>query len=63
MFEIVIRLFSVTLVRIALGADNLILITILAGRLPVEKGGAVRLGLILATFFDGQCRSVPELVG
>jgi predicted tellurium resistance membrane protein TerC len=45
-------LFSVTLVQIALGADNLIIITILAGKLPLEKQkAAVRWGLILAMAF------------
>jgi predicted tellurium resistance membrane protein TerC len=47
-----ISLFSVTLVQIALGADNLILITILAGKLPpAQRKLAVRLGLILAMLF------------
>jgi len=45
-------LFSVTLVQIALGADNLIIITILAGKLPPAKQKlAVRWGLILAMVF------------
>ena len=45
-------LFSVTLVQIALGADNLIIITILAGKLPPRKQGlAIKLGLILAMVF------------
>jgi predicted tellurium resistance membrane protein TerC len=45
-------LFSVTLVQIALGADNLIIITILAGKLPPdEQQKAVRWGLILAMVF------------
>jgi predicted tellurium resistance membrane protein TerC len=45
-------LFSVTLVQIALGADNLIIITILAGKLPPdEQQKAVRWGLILAMAF------------
>ncbi len=45
-------LFSVTLVQIALGADNLIIITILASKLPAEKQDkAVRWGLILAMLF------------
>ena len=47
-----IALFSVTLVQIALGADNLIIITILAGKLPpVQQAKAVRWGLILAMLF------------
>ena len=45
-------LFSVTLIQVALGADNLIIITILAGKLPQEKQGlAIKVGLILAMFF------------
>ena len=45
-------LFSVTLVQVALGADNLIIITILANKLPVQKQGlAVQVGLILAMVF------------
>jgi predicted tellurium resistance membrane protein TerC len=45
-------LFSVTLVQIALGADNLIIITILAGKLLLdEQKKAVRWGLILAMAF------------
>jgi predicted tellurium resistance membrane protein TerC len=47
-----VALFSVTLVQIALGADNLIIITILAGKLPLEQQNkAVRWGLILAMLF------------
>ena len=45
-------LFSVTLVQIALGADNLIIITILANKLPLDQQKrAVRWGLILAMAF------------
>jgi predicted tellurium resistance membrane protein TerC len=45
-------LFSVTLIQIALGADNLIIITILAGKLPPAKQGrAIQLGLVLAMLF------------
>jgi predicted tellurium resistance membrane protein TerC len=45
-------LFSVTLVQVALGADNLIIITILAGKLPPAKQGlAVKVGLVLAMLF------------
>jgi len=45
-------LFSVTLVQIALGADNLIIITILANKLPLDQQKkAVRWGLILAMIF------------
>jgi predicted tellurium resistance membrane protein TerC len=45
-------LFSVTLIQIALGADNLIIITILANKLPPNRQGlAVQLGLILAMLF------------
>jgi predicted tellurium resistance membrane protein TerC len=47
-----LALFSVTLVQIALGADNLIIITILANKLPLgEQKRAVRWGLILAMVF------------
>ncbi len=58
MFDIVfesvfwINLFSVTLIQIALGADNLIIITILANKLPMnERQKAVKWGLILAMLF------------
>ena len=45
-------LFSVTLVQIALGADNLIIITILGNKLPLDQQKrAVRWGLILAMVF------------
>lgn len=45
-------LLSVTLVQVALGADNLIIIAILANKLPIAKQGlAVQLGLILAMIF------------
>ena len=47
-----LALFSVTLVQIALGADNLIIITILANKLPLDQQKrAVRWGLILAMVF------------
>jgi predicted tellurium resistance membrane protein TerC len=58
MFEILfesvfwLNLFSVTLIQIALGADNLIIITILANKLPVnQRKKAVNLGLFLAMLF------------
>ena len=45
-------LVSVTLIQIALGADNLVIITILAAKLPPRRQGlAVQLGLILAMIF------------
>ena len=45
-------LFSVTLIQVALGADNLIIITVLAGKLPPRKQGlAVQVGLVLAMLF------------
>ena len=45
-------LFSVTLVQVALGADNLIIITILANKLPLQKQAlAVQVGLVLAMAF------------
>jgi len=47
-----LALFSVTLVQIALGADNLIIITILANKLPIDQQKrAVRWGLLLAMIF------------
>jgi predicted tellurium resistance membrane protein TerC len=47
-----INLFSVTLIQIALGADNLIIITILANKLPMrERQKAVNWGLVLAMLF------------
>jgi len=47
-----VSLVSVTLVQVALGADNLIIITIIANKLPLAKRkAAVRLGLILAMLF------------
>ncbi len=58
MFEVLlepvfwVNLFSVTLVQIALGADNLIIITIMANKLPVhQRKKAISLGLILAMAF------------
>jgi len=45
-------LFSVTLIQVALGADNLIIITVLAGKLPLKKQGlAIQVGLLLAMLF------------
>lgn len=45
-------LFSVTLIQIALGADNLIIITILANKLPVhQRKKAINVGLLLAMVF------------
>ena len=47
-----ISLFSVTLVQVALGADNLIIITIIAGKLPLHRRKrAIQVGLILAMLF------------
>jgi predicted tellurium resistance membrane protein TerC len=47
-----IALFSVSLVQVALGADNLIIITIIAGKLPPEKRHrAIQVGLVLAMLF------------
>lgn len=58
MFEILtesvfwVNLFSVTLIQIALGADNLIIITILANKLPeAQRKTAVNVGLLLAMVF------------
>jgi predicted tellurium resistance membrane protein TerC len=45
-------LFSVTMIQIALGADNLIIITIIANKLPEsQRKKAIWLGLILAMLF------------
>ncbi len=45
-------LFGITLIQIALGADNLIIITIIANKLPqAERGKAIKLGLVLAMLF------------
>ncbi|MCA8922541.1 MAG: TerC family protein [Planctomycetes bacterium] len=45
-------LFGVTLIQLALGADNLIIITILANKLPDERRKkAINLGLLLAMVF------------
>ena len=45
-------LFGITLIQIALGADNLIIITIIANKLPgAERTKAIRWGLILAMLF------------
>ncbi len=47
-----VNLFTVTLIQIALGADNLIIITILANKLPVsQRKKAVNAGLLLAMVF------------
>lgn len=47
-----VNLFSVTLIQIALGADNLIIITIMANKLPRhQRKKAVNWGLILAMIF------------
>ena len=45
-------LFGVTLIQIALGADNLIIITIVANKLPSgDRRKAIQLGLLLAMVF------------
>jgi predicted tellurium resistance membrane protein TerC len=45
-------LFGITLIQIALGADNLIIITIIANKLPgAERTKAIRWGLVLAMLF------------
>jgi predicted tellurium resistance membrane protein TerC len=50
--KIWISLFSITLIQIALGADNLIIITIIANKLPAsQRTKAVNLGLVLAMVF------------
>lgn len=50
--KIWISLFSITLIQIALGADNLIIITIIANKLPAsQRTKAINLGLVLAMVF------------
>jgi predicted tellurium resistance membrane protein TerC len=45
-------LFSVTVIQVALGADNLIIITIIANKLPGgERKKAIQVGLALAMLF------------
>ncbi len=45
-------LFGITLIQIALGADNLVIITIIANKLPHDRRvAAVRWGLVLAMLF------------
>ena len=47
-----LSLFSVTLIQIALGADNLIIVTIIANKLPApQRKKAISLGLVLAMLF------------
>lgn len=47
-----LNLFAVTLIQVALGADNLIIITILSNKLPMrERKKAITWGLILAMLF------------
>ncbi|MCG6946881.1 MAG: TerC family protein [Deltaproteobacteria bacterium] len=50
--KIWISLFAITLIQIALGADNLIIITIIANKLPgSQRLKAINLGLLLAMVF------------
>ena len=56
-------LFGITLIQIALGADNLIIITIIANKLPSqERSKAVRWGLVLAMLFRIALLFVVSLV-
>lgn len=58
-----VALFSVTLVQLALGADNLIIITIIANKLPGPKRQrAIHLGLILAMLFRIMLLAAVSLV-
>ncbi len=58
-----LNLFSVTLIQIALGADNLIIITILANKLPKnQRKKAVTWGLIIAMFFRILLLSMVSLI-
>ena len=62
-FRTWIALFSVTLVQIALGADNLIIITIIANKLPgPQRKKAIYWGLILAMAFRIVLLSIISLV-
>ena len=54
-----LSLFSVTLIQIALGADNLIIVTIIANKLPApQRKKAITLGLVLAMLFRILFRSI-----
>jgi len=45
-------LFGITLIQIALGADNLVIITVIANKLPHDRRvSAIRWGLVLAMLF------------
>ncbi len=58
-----LNLFSVTLIQIALGADNLIIITILANKLPGEqRKKAINLGLFIAMLFRIILLSMVSLI-
>ncbi len=56
-------LFGVTLIQVALGADNLIIITIIAQKLPQhDRTRAVRWGLVLAMLFRIALLAVVSLI-
>lgn len=56
-------LFGVTLIQAALGADNLIVITIIAGKLPeAERTKAIHVGLLLAMLFRIALLAVVALI-
>lgn len=58
-----LNLFSVTLIQIALGADNLIIITILSNKLPgSQRKKAIKYGLILAMVFRIILLSMVSLI-
>lgn len=58
-----INLFSVTLIQIALGSDNLIIITILANKLPEnQRKKAITWGLIIAMLFRILLLSIVSLI-
>jgi len=58
-----LNLFSVTLIQIALGSDNLIIITILANKLPeAQRKKAITWGLIIAMFFRIVLLSMVSLI-
>jgi len=56
-------LFGITLIQVALGADNLIIITIIANKLPgAERGKAIKVGLILAMVFRIALLGIVSLI-
>ena len=62
--EGLISLFTLAMMEIILGIDNIVFISIVAGKLPEEQEGRARtLGLLLALFFRiGLLLSISWLV-